>query len=282
VTEELRGLLRDELNAERPPPLGDLVGTALRDGRRIRRQRRLAAGGGGVAVAGVVAVTLALGGPFGSAAPPAAGPVAAPPAVAEPAAPPALADSAAVKPAAPATAVPAAPYPAGPGTIGPPARPPVSVAARAQTRATPEAMLVLLGELLPPGRTSGHARAGQRDLHVQLYLDRGNGPGMIRVALGGAPGAATGPGGPAVTVDSLPGDCTRDTVVRAQWPGGLRVEAALASCLAGDDGRRPPAPVALSTGEARAVVTDPRWGLMMDADLVKAGAREFPDVAYFG
>ena len=34
MTEDLRALLRADLSGERPPPLGDLVGTAIREGRR--------------------------------------------------------------------------------------------------------------------------------------------------------------------------------------------------------------------------------------------------------
>jgi hypothetical protein len=61
--EDLRTRLRSELSEQRPPPLGDVVGTALRDGTRIRRFRRIGAFGAGVAVAGAVAVAAAVG-PF--------------------------------------------------------------------------------------------------------------------------------------------------------------------------------------------------------------------------
>jgi hypothetical protein len=49
VTDELRALLRADLGDERPPPIGDVVGAALRDGRRIRRRRRLATAGSAAA-----------------------------------------------------------------------------------------------------------------------------------------------------------------------------------------------------------------------------------------
>ncbi|WP_203785811.1 hypothetical protein [Paractinoplanes rishiriensis] len=39
-------------------------------------------------------------------------------------------------------------------------------------------MLHLLTTLLPPGRTSGYAAPD--DLSVQLYLDEGAGPGLVR------------------------------------------------------------------------------------------------------
>jgi hypothetical protein len=287
VTEELRGLLRDELDAERPPPLGDLVATALREGRRIRRQRRWAAAGGGTAVAGVLAVTVALGGSFGLSAAPAPGGGDDRSAAGDAPLVPAV-------PASPARrdSLPAVPAPPGrrdsvirPGGAAPlppvPASPAAVVAGPGQLRATPEAMLVLLEELLPPGRTSGHARTGPRDLHVRLYLDRGKGPGMIRVSVRGNPVPGPRPGDPAVSVDSLPDNCIQSTVVRAEWPGGPVVQADIASCLARDGRRNEPAPQVLTKDEARAVVTDPRWGPAMDAGLVRAGAEQFPHVALF-
>jgi len=148
-----------------------------------------------------------------------------------------------------------------------------------QVRATPEAMLALLEELLPPGRTSDHTKAGPRDLRVQLYLDRGDGPGMISVSVSGDPRPGPRTGTPVVTVDSQGDNRIQRTVVRARWPGGPTVEADLAACLAGDGRRNPPA---LTGDEARAIVADPRWGTTMDAGLVRAGAERFPQVAYFG
>lgn len=260
MTEELRGLLRDELAAQRPPPLGDLVAVALRDGRRIRRRRRLAAFGGGTAVAGVLAATMALGGPFGPAT------------RSEPAA-----DDRTV-----AGATPTPPRPGDAGHFPPPARPGAAAPGPEQVRATPEAMLVLLEGLLPAGRTSAPAKAGPRDLRVQLYLDRGNGPGMIRVSVSGDPRSGPRTGTPAVTVDSQPDNCMQSTVARARWPDGLTVQAELATCLARDGRRNPPTLPALSKDEARVVVADPRWGTTMEAGLVRAGAERFPRVAYFG
>jgi hypothetical protein len=266
VTEELRSLLRDELNAERPPPLGDIVGTALRDGRRIRRTRRFAAIGGGTAAAGVVAFALALGAPFGSVA-------------------------THQQAAAPQSA--AAPQ-HGRGVQVTPSADPVPARTRATTRvatagggtllakATPEAMLVLLKKLVPPGRTSGYGKSGDSDLHVQMYLDRGKGPGMIRVSVNGRPQPEPRTGKPEVTVDTLPDNCIQSRIVRAQWPDGLTVQADLSTCLAWDGKQNKPSVLAMTDDEASALVSDSRWGAIMDADLVRAGAKEFPSVAYFG
>ena len=234
MTEELRSLLRDELSAERPPPLGDLVGAAVRDGRRIRRRRRVAAFGGGTAVAGVLAVAVALGGPYGTtAAPPSGGERAA------------------------ASAAPAAD----------------------RVPATPEAMLVLLRDLAPPGKAGDFAKARGTDLQVQMSLDRGDGPGLIRVSVAGYP-SVTGTGKPEVSVQQMPDTCTQSVVVRADWPGGLTVQADLLTCRPGSAST--PTPLALSAEEATAVVSDPRWGAAMDPALVRAGEQDFPDLATFG
>ncbi|MGA5298613.1 hypothetical protein ACPCHT_01720 [Nucisporomicrobium flavum] len=235
MTEELRSLLRDELSAERPPPLGDLVGSAVRDGRRIRRRRRFAAAGGGTAVAGVLAVAVALAGPYGTAPVPDAGVVVA-------ASPSQTLDS--------------------------------------RIPATPEAMLVLLRNLLPPGRTSDAAKAAHSDLQVQMSLDRGQGPAIIRVSVAGYPSLPRA-GKPTVTVETLPDNCTQAKVVRADWPGGMTVQADLATCRMTAGGSTP-TPLALTDEEAKAVVSDPRWGDGMDPALVRAGEQDFPHLATFG
>ena len=238
MTEELRSLLRDELSAERPPPLGDLVGAAVRDGRRIRLRRRMAALGGGTAVAGVMAVAVALGGPYG------AGP--------------------------------------GPQPVPGASRLPDALPSAGDTRipATPEAMLVLLRRLVPPGRTGDFAKAGGKDLQVQMSLDRGDGPGLIRVSVAGYP-SVTRAGKPAVSVQEMPDTCTQSVVVRADWPGGLTVQADLSTCRPSGGGSTP-SPRALTDEEATAVVSDPRWGAAMDPALVRAGELDFPDLATFG
>jgi hypothetical protein len=269
VTEELRGLLREELSAERPPPLGDLVGTVLREGRRIRRRRRIAALGGGTALAGVTAVVLALGTPFGTTAapPPSGGGPAA--ATADP--PPVRAPSLLV--ATPASA---------PASL-PPGLPRASPARTVRAvPATPEALLVLLHELLPPGRTSHYAKADDRALRVQLYLDRGAGPGMVRLSVSGTPSPDPTDGVPEVTVDGRPGDCLLSRIVRARWPGGLTVQANLSTCLAWNGRQDGPSPLALTDAEAVAVVTDPRWAAAVDPLLTKAAAEKFPHLALFG
>jgi hypothetical protein len=50
-------MFREEMSAERQPPLGGLLEDAVRDGRRARRARRLWAGVGATGVAAAVTVT---------------------------------------------------------------------------------------------------------------------------------------------------------------------------------------------------------------------------------
>jgi hypothetical protein len=283
VTEDLRALLRADLIAERPPPLGDLVGAALRDGRRRRRNRRLGTLGAGTVLAVLVAGMLLPGTGAGARETPPLAP-AGRPAQAAPAA-------AAIPPVPPGTA--------SPQTVPiAPTAPIVLSAARTltihsgteraggmQKKATSAAMLHLLTQLLPPGRASHFGVASDNDLHVQLYLDGGAGPGMVRVAVG----KVTGPGGEAprgdtatVTIEHLADDCVQDTAVVAQWPDGTMVELDVASCLASDGRGNPPARPALTAEQAVRIVSDPRWGVRMDAALVAAGAARFPKLPVFG
>jgi hypothetical protein len=148
--------------------------------------------------------------------------------------------------------------------------------------ATPEALLVLLNELLPPGRTSHFAKADDRALRVQLYLDRGAGPGMVRLSVSGSPSKYLSGEVPEVTVDGRPGDCLLSRIVRARWPGGLTVQVNLSTCLAWNGRQDGPSPLALTDAEAVAVVADPRWATAVDPLLTKAAAEKFPHLALFG
>ncbi|MBM2616202.1 hypothetical protein JIG36_11605 [Actinoplanes sp. LDG1-06] len=272
MTEDLRALMRAELNNERPPPLGDVVGAALRDGRRIKRRRRRA-GMAGAGAAGLIAVVL-----FGTVAAHSEPRRAV---VADPAAAPAL-----PSPASPAAMARAA-QKVSPGSVPVTVSPPATVApersltvhsgmeraAGPRKKATTGAMLHLLTQLLPPGRTSHAAVSGNEDPYVQIYLDRGDGPGMIRVVLGQLPEDPRPPRGGTATVSVLRGEnnCVQDTVVVSRWPDGTAVQLDLASCL--QDER--PGRVVLTDDEATAIAADPRWGLSMDADLVDQGDKRY-------
>jgi hypothetical protein len=266
VTEELRALLRADLADERPPPLGDVVGAALRDGRRIRRRRRLAAGGSAAAVlliAAIVAVAAGAGRPPGE------------PAAAVPAGP--VPAAAVVPPGSVPT------MPVSPGTAPPPRtvtiRDGTQRADGMRKKATSAAMLHLLTALLPPGRTSHYGVASDNDLHVQLYYDAGYGPSMLRLEVGQVPVSGRRPdrGSVAeVTVAHHPGNCVQDTVVSAAWPDGTSVRLDLAGCLDSDGVRNPAAAPAISETEAMVIAGDARWGMTMDAGLIAQGAAQFP------
>ncbi|MBU2665570.1 hypothetical protein KOI35_18840 [Actinoplanes bogorensis] len=283
MNEDLRALMRAELNSERPPPLGDVVGAAVRAGRRTRRRRRIGVAGAGAA--GVLVILLS--GSLAAHSEPRR------PVVAEPA------DQSGPLPAPP-TGGPlgraaAQKAPVSPGSVPITATPPTTrspernlaipsgtdSAAGPRKKATTGAMLHLLTQLLPPGRTSHAAVSSNEDLYVQMYLDRGAGPGMVRMMLGKLP--ADGPRGttPNVSVSQVPDNCLQSTVVVARWADGTAVQVDVASCLAGDGRTNPPGRVVLSPDEAARIAADPRWGVTMDADLIKQGEARFGGAPVF-
>jgi hypothetical protein len=274
--EEFRHRIEDEL-AGTEPPLGDLVGAAVAEGRRMRTRRRFYAGAGSAAVlAAVVAGGMAFAGAGSPATP--LGPAGRPPAA-------------------------AAEFGAGQANDGP------------TKTATPQGALELLTRVLPKGRMDHYAGVVNADGFptVQTYLDRGDGPGMIRVGLFRveepflSPAAAkahwqaecvklkvkkcsagsgitvspavTLPGGIAYQVARIPGNCIEDTVVTVHHADGTGVAVQLATCLAWDGTQNARGRLALPTKEAVAIASDPRWRLQMDLSLVVDGARHFPDLA---
>jgi hypothetical protein len=134
-------------------------------------------------------------------------------------------------------------------------------------------LLQLLLSTLPPGATSNYAADPAQPM-IQVYLDRGNGPGMLRVTVSqdDRPGGVkTG----APTVSQLPDNCIQRTIVTVRHAGGVMVQVNIASCLAWDGQQNQPAPQALSVEEATAVAADPRWGLKIEESLEAAGAEHF-------
>jgi hypothetical protein len=264
VTEDLRALLRAELNDERPPPLGDVVGAALREGRRVRHRRRVASVAAGSA--GVLALVLAGGVAAHSE--------------------PRQAVQAAESVVTPSPAATSAPVPLGRAARKAPATPgsvPVSPTAPTardhgrtltihsgvqrvagkREKATTGAMLHLLTQLLPSGRTSGAAVADTGDPYVRIQLDRGDGPGLVRLILGQMPTGQPRGGTATVSIIHVDDNCEQDTVVVARWPDGTAVQLDVDACS--------PRRSALTPDEAAKIVADPRWGMTMDADLVKLG-----------
>ncbi|GAA0496855.1 hypothetical protein Ade02nite_55100 [Paractinoplanes deccanensis] len=316
MTEDLRALLRADLNAERPPPLGDVVGAALRDGKRIQRHRRwLAAGGGAVGVLAAVVVgggVLSVQGP-GVPASGVVGVAAAPSAAVPSATAPGssaggpggdefgLSGGAAQRVAPTVTApgrnvekpagFPPGSVPTGPGVPASPAAPrtfavvsgthtPVGT----QKKATAAAMVYLLEQLLPPGLTGSYSVAAGGELRVQAYLNDGRGPGMVRVGLSREDAGAPRPprGGTAkVVIVNYPDDCERNTSVSVGWPDGTVVQLDIASCLAFDGVSNPPARPPLDPDLGVKIAADPRWGLLMDGSLVDKAAAMYSTLPVF-
>lgn len=141
-------MFREEMSAERQPPLGGLLEDAVREGRRARRTRRvwIGLGGAGVAALAVTALVVVPGGGPKQAVVPLKAPV------------PVLAASST------STVIK---QPAGP-----------------KSPVTDAAVIEQLARLVPAGKTSGYAGGPKEDGRYafgQLYLDSGRGPGMIRV-----------------------------------------------------------------------------------------------------
>ncbi|GAA2478467.1 serine/threonine protein kinase [Winogradskya humida] len=140
---------------------------------------------------------------------------------------------------------------------------------------TPAAMFELVSRLLPD-REMTHLRTdgSKGRMFVQFYLDGGDGPGMMSLSIA-AKDAGTKPvrdGRPTVTVERLKGNCVQDMLVGAAWADDTLVQVGNATCLA--SGEKAPAPLTLA--EAKSLAADPRWGARMDADLVDAGAENYP------
>ncbi len=228
------------------PPIGDLVDNAVVQGRRMRTARRVRVGGGAglavLAVAGVI-TGLVVTGPSGSAPAPAIV-VAAPSAASSSAAP----------------------------TAGP------------RVEATPAGLLELLLQDLPTGTTSHYAGAHQPDdvdVILQTFLDRGRGPGMIRVGViqsrVNSPVTWTpAAGGVDYIVRHLPSNCLQSTVVVVRHPGNLLVQFDLSTCIPGS-AKHPPQ--VLTVAEAVQIGADPRWGLSIDPALNERGANRFPHLS---
>ena len=149
--------------------------------------------------------------------------------------------------------------------------------ATARKKATPAAMVALLARLLPDRKLSHLNQIGD-DLHVQVYLDSGDGPGMMALSIARAdrPAETTG-NEPEVSVSRSEGNCVQAIVAQARWPDGTLVQAEVATCLAWDGTENKPADAPLTEREAAGLVADKRWGLTMSTDLIEAGAEEYAD-----
>lgn len=270
MTNDFKRMLGDDLAEVDEPPMGDLVQASVAEGRRLQLRRR--AGMAGVAAA-VLAVALGAGG-F---------------AVAGQQAP---VDQA----AAPSVAV-SSTAPAG-----------------KREKATPAGLLQLLTELLPQGSTSHYAGDPDYDETkspmIQTYLDRGDGPGMIRMTATSEgtfsqPGDAkagyvaeceargqkncdsivtgiriktpvTLPNGVKYQVSTMADNCVSSTVVSFLYPNGEGTDMYLSTCLGWDGAQNQRTEAVLTVQEAVAIGGDLRWGATIDPKLNEAGAKKFP------
>jgi hypothetical protein len=242
------------------PPIGDLVGEAVAKGRRLRTAKRLRVAGAGLAV--FVVAGLAAG----------------------------LAVRGIPAPAGPTAGIAAAPAPA-PSSSAP-------VAADVdRVKGTPAGVLTLLTENLPEGTTSNYAGNVDRgDVGVQTYLDRGEGPGMIRLyvmtrtmaQLTGKRSALKGawiPLGNGVEYQALnvAGNCLQHTIVYVRHADDTLLQFDLSTCLSWDGRQNKRSPQILTVREAAEMGADPRWGVRIDPALNKQGAATFPHLpAKFG
>ncbi|MGW3791915.1 hypothetical protein ACWD8I_12200 [Micromonospora arida] len=284
---DVRGRFRDDLAQHPAPPLGDLVQQSVVQGRRLRRQRRLAQfGAGGSALAMLLVIGLAAG-PLGVGADDTGQPGG--PNVGSPGG---SVDTATPSPAGSSDGAPGG-LESGTGEEqrGDP-RPPAPSTTVIDTlrmgagpdgellTTTPQGALELLTRLLPKGETSGYASlhssgAGPGMPYVQLYLDRGDGPGMVRLSiyrdnLGGNPVPGT------VELTEMPGNCVQNEMVTVHHRGGLQVNLMISTCLVWDPKGTVPAPAVLSVKEATEIAGNPIWGTQLPAEYVINGAKRFP------
>ena len=238
------------------PPIGDLVGEAVAQGRRLRTAKRLRVGGAGLAalvVTGLAAI----------------------PVVRSTAAP------------APATIVVAAP------STGASSSAPAAAKDANRVKGTPAGLLYLLTQNLPKGRTSHYAGVlDQGDVSVQTFLDRGKGPGMIRLHvmtrtmayLTGPRSSLKGPwislgNGVEYQAMNAAGNCIQHTIVYVHHPDDTLLQFDLSTCLAWDGRQNTTSPQILTVREAAQVGADPRWGVKVDPAVNEKGAAAFPHLS---
>jgi hypothetical protein len=269
VTHGMRQLLDEELADEFSPPLGDLVRHAIDQGEHLRFRRRTGrlAGAAAAVVAGGTALAVVIGLAGGGAG---AGP-----------------DSYGKQPAVSVSAGSPAPSPllardglvfASPSPVGEAQRVP----------ATWAGSLELLDRLLSGRRSAqawgeGDGTAGAT--MVQTYVDKGQGPGMLRLSVGrfGGPPVVCAayqrcyqvPGVGRVALEGLEDNCVQTRIVSLLREDGVYLQLNMGTCLAWDGTRNPEGRLVLTDQEAIDLVLDPRWGLRMSAELVSAGAARF-------
>lgn len=188
------------------------------------------------------------------------------------------------------TTAAAATEPAGGGVIAQPPGP--------KSPATAATVVYRLTQLLPAGRTSGDAAASDGSVFGQIYLDRGHGPGMLRLDVYRTPAGeprtchpsnsgdlstqcVTLPNGGRADITRIADNCIQSLVVDVDHGDGTGVQLNVGTCLAWNGRTNPPGPEALTEDEAIRIAADPSWGVTMDSSLVAAGASAFPHLPTF-
>jgi hypothetical protein len=287
VGDRFRSMIESELAEVEPPPIGNLVDNAIRDGQRLRRTRLVqrgvacaAAVGALVLGLGMASATLRTEGVPDRAGGPGGGVAAAPPSP---------------WPSAPASRTTGVPAGTPPMAIYQ-ATAPVVVEAK-PSAAPPAVVLAALDELLPPGRTVGHA-GGVFDAFtgVQVFLDRGDGFGMVRVAV------AYYPAKPAPSCDSPPGvvvrcaeedgavvetfeiesNCVQRRGVNVYRTDGLVIQVNVGSCLVDGQWKAPPTDSVdeqvLAVDEAVKIGLNPIWRERAMTDAAAKAGQRYPDL----
>lgn len=237
--DRFRSMIESEFAEVEPPPIGDLVDNAIRDGQRLRRTRLVQRSVACVAAVGALALGLGM-------ATAGLGPEQGPDGPARYAAGQGGSETARPASAEPSPTRTATPVPADAPTMAifepEPSAPDV---ASKRPVAAPATVLGALQTVLPDGPTV--AFAGSRFntyTGVQVYLDRGFGYGMIRVALArysvppkceSSPAGVTvncrRSGGAWVETYEIEDNCVQRRGVTVYRTDGLAVQVNIGSCL---------------------------------------------------
>lgn len=288
-------MFREEMSAQQEPPLGGLLGDSVRDGRRVRRTRRVRIGlgaGTGLAAAVVAGVMVISGTPAKTTS-----------ATGQP-----LAQVQPVLVASSTSSVIKQP----PGPKSP---------------TTDAAVVEQLVRLLPSGKTSGFAGGPAEKGRIafgQAYVDDGQGPGMVRVFVyqGGLsdkacngenntkvidfkeqaelrlvkdeaarkqirekfnrlrkqpkPGCRDLPGGGRAQLDA--NGSTGEVSASVDHGKGIVIQVITTTWLAWNGTTNPPGRVALTQAQALKIAAYPGWGARMDSVLVSKAAADYPSL----
>jgi hypothetical protein len=259
--EQFRRMVDEELSGAQPPSVAGLIERAVRDGRRLRRQRAVRTGvaGGVAAVALATALTVGIG-VAGNGPPDGA--------------------SVSTSPVAPARATPAALLELMTSLL-PPGR-----MADFAGHSDPGQIVAQL--TLDTGNGPGTVRVTVEPRTTSPCVPFGPTPGAAD------PGDTSGPVTPG-TVPSSPAiplpcatvavgthtfdsgrNCASRRGADVLRPDGVSVTVVVGDCPAVGNGTKPGVLV-LSTEQLARIAADPRWGVAMPGDLVAAGAHRFGD-----